>query len=180
MNRIVIDPDILCGKPIIRGTRLSVQFVVGLLAQGWPVQRVVDNYPGIEADDVYACLEYANELLQAERVYPSRRDPCDCSPTNFPQAVVEALRLAGEDVVWCEQIAHHDPEVLLVAESRLLPRLTKDCGELAFRRGCRRRVDRVVSCLLRECRRPASSLPLCNPAPTGPVTSASSTTNAFE
>ena len=70
MNRIVIDPNILCGKPVIRGTRLSVPFVVSLLAQGWPVEQVVDNYPGIEPADVYACLEYANELLQAERVYP--------------------------------------------------------------------------------------------------------------
>ena len=70
MNRIVIDPNILCGKPVIRGTRLSVQFIVGLLAQGWTVQQVVDNYPGIEPADVYACLEYAHELLQSERVYP--------------------------------------------------------------------------------------------------------------
>lgn len=70
MSRIIIDPDVLCGKPVIRGTRLSVQFIVGLLAQGWPVHQVVDNYPGLEPEDVYACLEYANELLLSERVYP--------------------------------------------------------------------------------------------------------------
>jgi uncharacterized protein (DUF433 family) len=70
MNRIIIDPDILCGKPVIRGTRLSVQHIVSLLAQGWSVTQVVDSYPGIEPDDVYACLEYAKELLSAERVYP--------------------------------------------------------------------------------------------------------------
>lgn len=70
MNRILIDPDILCGKPVIRGTRLSVQFIVGLLAQEWSVDQIISNYPGLEPADVYACLEYANELLQAERVYP--------------------------------------------------------------------------------------------------------------
>lgn len=70
MSRIVIDANVLCGKPVIRGTRLSVPLTVGLLAQGWTVHQIVDNYPGIEPADVYACLEYANELLQAERVYP--------------------------------------------------------------------------------------------------------------
>lgn len=70
MSRIVAEPDVLCGKPVIRGTRLSVQFVVGLLAQGWSVPQVVENYPGVTPEDVYACLEYASELLQSERVYP--------------------------------------------------------------------------------------------------------------
>jgi uncharacterized protein (DUF433 family) len=60
MNRIHIDPTILCGKPVIRGTRLSVQFIVGLLAQCWTVDQIIDSYPGLEAADVYDCLEYAN------------------------------------------------------------------------------------------------------------------------
>lgn len=70
MNRIVIDSNILCGKPVIRGTRLSVPFIVGLLAQGWSVNQITENYPGLQPEDVYACLEYANEVLQSERVYP--------------------------------------------------------------------------------------------------------------
>jgi uncharacterized protein (DUF433 family) len=64
MDRIVVDPAVLCGKPVIRGTRLAVEFIVGLLAQGWSVEQVVDNYPGVTREDVQACLEYAHELLE--------------------------------------------------------------------------------------------------------------------
>jgi uncharacterized protein (DUF433 family) len=70
MDRIVIDPNILTGKPVIRGTRLAVEFVVGLLAQGWSVEQVLDNYPGLAREDVHACLQYASELLRSERVFP--------------------------------------------------------------------------------------------------------------
>ena len=70
MDRIVVDPAILCGKPVIRGTRLAVEFIVGLLAQGWSLEQVLENYPGVTREDVQACLEYAHELLQSERVFP--------------------------------------------------------------------------------------------------------------
>jgi uncharacterized protein (DUF433 family) len=70
MDRIVIDPAVLCGKPVIRGTRLAVEFVVGLLGQGWSVEQVLDNYPGLTRQDVQACLEYASEVLQSEREFP--------------------------------------------------------------------------------------------------------------
>ena len=69
-ERIVIDPRILIGKPVIRGTRLAVEFVVDLLAQGWNFQQVMDNYPGVTEADILACLNYATELLRSERVYP--------------------------------------------------------------------------------------------------------------
>jgi uncharacterized protein (DUF433 family) len=58
MSRIIIDADVLCGKPVIAGTRLSVEWVVGLLAQGWSIPQVLDQYPGIERVDVIACLEH--------------------------------------------------------------------------------------------------------------------------
>jgi uncharacterized protein (DUF433 family) len=70
MDRIVIDPAVLAGKPVIRGTRLAVEFVVDLLAQGWSVEQVLDNYPGLTRADVQACLEYASEVLRSERVFP--------------------------------------------------------------------------------------------------------------
>ena len=69
-NRIVINPDVLVGKPVIKGTRLSVEFIVGLLAQGWNEAEVLRNYPGITADDIKACLAYAHEVLAQWRVYP--------------------------------------------------------------------------------------------------------------
>ena len=70
MDRIVVDPAVLCGKPVVRGTRLAVEFVVGLLAQGWTTEQLLDNYPGLTKEDVQACLEYAAEVLKSERVFP--------------------------------------------------------------------------------------------------------------
>jgi uncharacterized protein (DUF433 family) len=69
-GRIVIEPNVLCGKPIIKGTRLAVEFIVDLLAQGWAEADILQNYPGITHEDVLACLAYASELLHAEKVYP--------------------------------------------------------------------------------------------------------------
>src|SRR5438477_1826053 len=68
-ERIVIDPAVLAGKPVIRGTRLAVDFIVGLLAQGWTEADILRNYPGVTHDDIAACLQYASETLQAEKVY---------------------------------------------------------------------------------------------------------------
>lgn len=69
-ERIVIDPAILVGKPIIKGTRLAVEFIVDLLAQGWPEEENLRNYPGITKEDISACLKYASHILQSEKVYP--------------------------------------------------------------------------------------------------------------
>jgi uncharacterized protein (DUF433 family) len=69
-SRIVIDPKILVGKPVIRGTRISVEFVVDLLAAGWSHEQVLESYPHISEQDIRACLAYAGELLREEQVYP--------------------------------------------------------------------------------------------------------------
>lgn len=69
-DRIVLDPTILVGKPVIRGTRLSVEFIIGLLADGWTEADIFENYPGISHDDVLACLAYARDRLKDERIYP--------------------------------------------------------------------------------------------------------------
>ena len=68
-ERIVIDPEILTGKPIIKGTRLAVEFVIDLLAQGWSEQEILRNYPGITKEDIQACLAYASETLKLEKVH---------------------------------------------------------------------------------------------------------------
>jgi uncharacterized protein (DUF433 family) len=70
-DRIVLDPAILAGKPVIRGTRLSVELIIGLLADGWSEADIVENYPGIGPDDILACLAYARDRLKDERIYPS-------------------------------------------------------------------------------------------------------------
>ena len=69
-DRIDIDPDVLVGKPVIKGTRLSVEFIVELLARGWTEAQILENYPGITREDILACLGYATEVLKSERVYP--------------------------------------------------------------------------------------------------------------
>ncbi len=69
--RIVLDPRVLAGKPVVRGTRLSVEFVIGLLADGWTEEEIGANYPGITREDVLACLGYARDALRSEKVYPS-------------------------------------------------------------------------------------------------------------
>jgi len=69
-SHIVLNPDVLVGKPIIKGTRLAVEFIIDLLAQGWSVEEILRNYPGITAEDILACLSYASASLKAERVYP--------------------------------------------------------------------------------------------------------------
>jgi uncharacterized protein (DUF433 family) len=69
-ERIIIDPDILVGKPVIKGTRLAVEFVIELLAHGWSEEEVLKNYPGIRLEDIHACLAYASAALKDEKVYP--------------------------------------------------------------------------------------------------------------
>jgi uncharacterized protein (DUF433 family) len=69
-NRIVVDPDILVGKPVIKGTRLSVEFIIDLLAQGWQESEILRNYPGLTHEDIRACLAYASNLLHAEKIFP--------------------------------------------------------------------------------------------------------------
>ena len=69
-DRIVVDPEILVGKPVVKGTRLSVQFIIDLLAQGWTEEQIVNSYPGLTRQDLQACYAYAAETLGAEKVYP--------------------------------------------------------------------------------------------------------------
>jgi uncharacterized protein (DUF433 family) len=69
--RIALAQDVLVGKPVIRGTRLAVQFVIGLMADGWSESDILDNYPGVSHDDIIACLAYARDTLSSERVFPS-------------------------------------------------------------------------------------------------------------
>jgi len=68
-DRIIIDPDVLGGKPVVRGTRLSVEFVIGLLAEGWDHDEIKRQYPGVTEDDIAACLSYARDVLGGERVF---------------------------------------------------------------------------------------------------------------
>jgi uncharacterized protein (DUF433 family) len=69
-ERIVIDPEIVAGKPVIRGTRLSVEFILELLAASQSESEILANYPGLAHEDILACLAYASYLAHEYRAYP--------------------------------------------------------------------------------------------------------------
>ncbi len=68
-QRIVVDPAVLGGKPVIKGTRMAVEFVVALCAEGWSLDDILQNYPSLTREDVLAALQYATEALKLERIY---------------------------------------------------------------------------------------------------------------
>ena len=65
-NHIVSNPDILVGKPAIKGTRISVELVLGWLAQGWTHEMVLESYPHITHEDILACLAFAADMMREE------------------------------------------------------------------------------------------------------------------
>ena len=69
-ERIVIDPNVLVGKPVIKGTRLAVEFILELLAEGWSHEQILCNYPYLTKEDILAAIRYAAEILKTERIYP--------------------------------------------------------------------------------------------------------------
>lgn len=68
-ERIAVNPDVLVGKPVIKGTRIAVELVIDLMARGYTPQQVVEQYDHVTVDDVHACLAYAAEVVQFEKVY---------------------------------------------------------------------------------------------------------------
>jgi uncharacterized protein (DUF433 family) len=70
LKRITVNPKIFGGKPIIRGHRLAVEHVLGMLASGDTPEIIVQGYPWIEREDIQACLAYAHRLLGHERIEP--------------------------------------------------------------------------------------------------------------
>ena len=64
LKRIVIDPKVMVGKPIIKGTRLTVQHILGLLAQGMATDEILKEYNKLTKDDIVACLMFARETLE--------------------------------------------------------------------------------------------------------------------
>lgn len=70
LKRITVNPEIFGGKPIIRGRRLAVEHVLGMLAAGDDFETLFEGYPWLEREDILACLVYARRLIEHERVEP--------------------------------------------------------------------------------------------------------------
>lgn len=69
-DRIVTDSDVLVGKPVLKGTRLSVEFLLGLKAAGWSDEQILENYPQLTADDLHALYAFAGALIKDEEFLP--------------------------------------------------------------------------------------------------------------
>jgi uncharacterized protein (DUF433 family) len=67
-NTIVIDPKILAGKPVVRGTRISVSLILNLLVRGYTPARIIQAYPNLKRSDIIAAIEYSKVRLDRERI----------------------------------------------------------------------------------------------------------------
>lgn len=65
-DHITADPQVLVGKPVIKGTRISVELILGWLANGWTYEQVLESYPHITRDDILAALAFAEEMMREE------------------------------------------------------------------------------------------------------------------
>jgi len=70
LERIIVNPKIMTGKPVIKGTRLTVQFILSLLANGMEITEILEEYPGLVKEDILACLLYASETLEDTTFMP--------------------------------------------------------------------------------------------------------------
>ena len=79
LERIAYDPNILGGKPIIRGTRMSVQFILELLGAGMSIDEILAEYPHLQREDILAALDYAAKTIANEEII---------IPSQLPEATV--------------------------------------------------------------------------------------------
>lgn len=70
LGRITLDPKVMTGKPVIKGTRLTVEFIINLLAHGATTVEILDEYNGLTPEDIQACLLFASESLSHTEFMP--------------------------------------------------------------------------------------------------------------
>ena len=70
LERIACDPKVMVGKPVIKGSRLTVEYVLNLLAHGSSVSGILDEYEGLTTEDIYACLLFASQSLASTTFMP--------------------------------------------------------------------------------------------------------------
>ncbi|MCB2263791.1 MAG: DUF433 domain-containing protein [Candidatus Thiosymbion ectosymbiont of Robbea hypermnestra] len=72
-DHIHTDPAVLLGKPIVKGTRLSVDFLLGLLAEGWSEAQILEHYPQLTHESLQAVFAFTAEVMREEMIYPLER-----------------------------------------------------------------------------------------------------------
>lgn len=75
LQRITCDSAVMVGKPVIKGTRLTVEFILNLLGHGATVDEIVDEYPGVTSEDIQACLLFASQSLSSTTFMPLVKEP---------------------------------------------------------------------------------------------------------
>ena len=70
LERVTVDPAVMVGKPVVRGTRLTVEYVLGLLAHGATADEILDEYAGLTSEDIRACLLFASKSLESSTFMP--------------------------------------------------------------------------------------------------------------
>ncbi len=75
LERITVNPKVMVGKPIIRGTRLTVEYILNLLAHGTTVEEVLQEYKGLTREDIQACILFATKTLESTAFMPLAVEP---------------------------------------------------------------------------------------------------------
>ena len=75
LKRIIINPRVMVGKPVIRGTRLTVEYILNLLAHGATVEEILQEYKGLTYEDIRACLLFATRALESTEFMPLAVEP---------------------------------------------------------------------------------------------------------
>ena len=75
IQRIVVDPQVMVGKPVIKGTRLTVEYILGLLAHGASVEEILGEYDGLTQEDIQACLLFAARTIETTSFMPLSAEP---------------------------------------------------------------------------------------------------------
>ena len=75
LDRIIIDPNIMVGKPVIKGTRLTVEYILKLLAYNASFDEIMEEYQGVTAEDIRACLLFATRSLESNLFMPLTMEP---------------------------------------------------------------------------------------------------------
>jgi len=70
LERIIINPKVMVGKPVIKGTRLTVEYILGLLAHGATFNEIMEEYQGVTTEDIQACLLFATKSLESTEFMP--------------------------------------------------------------------------------------------------------------
>ena len=115
-RRIVLDPEVLAGKPVVRGTRLSVEFIIGLMADGWNEADILTNYPGLTHDDMMAGLISPFACLRGSGYWSGELD-------GMVNAEPRHVILCSRPVFLCAHVAYCEEFRMPALCRRMSPRL---------------------------------------------------------